>query len=65
MNIIDHVLPALPKGSTWQATNGLRLRLHACGRSGQQLEQGWQCLETGEIEWRVVPVIKQCKCEDC
>lgn len=39
-------------GHTWQQTSGLRWR-------GPVLEQAWQCIETGEIEWREVPRVSE------
>ena len=27
-----------------------------CGKSMPVLQQAWECIETGEIEWRDVPI---------
>jgi len=40
-------------GRTWQPTSDLRwLRVG----DEKTLQQGWFCRETGEIEWRDIPV---------
>jgi hypothetical protein len=51
----------------WKRTGELRQRMHVCDLGMMQqtpiLEQAWICEQTGETEWRRVPIVKQCDCE--
>ena len=52
-----------PMHQTWQATMALRivkpdLSLAFLGIPGDvQIQQAWQCLETGAVEWRDIPTV--------
>jgi hypothetical protein len=39
-----------PKARTMQLTNGLRFK-------AGELQQAWQCRETGELDWQPVPTV--------
>ncbi len=41
---------------TWQSTPELRFFAHS-PNDPAPLQQQWKCVETGELEWRQVPIV--------
>lgn len=42
--------------ATWRCTGQLQLRVYSSGVA--VLEQAWQNMDDGQIEWRPVPTVK-------